>query len=53
MNKIAMELLVEVAEQCKDRVGSDSSIMKRELFSRAFAEIADILEKELSDDEED
>jgi len=45
MKKIALEKLVEAAEACQEGVQKEESIAKRELFSRAYAELTDIIEK--------
>lgn len=45
MKKIALEKLVEAAEACKVGMKTEKSITKRELFSRAYAELTDIIEK--------
>jgi len=50
MKRFTMEMLVEAAEECKSKMGSEESIEKRELLSRAYAQITDILADELLGD---
>jgi hypothetical protein len=47
MKKFTLEKLVEAAEECKKKMATEPSLEKRELFSRAYAEIADILVEEI------
>jgi len=50
MKKFTIEKLVEAAEECKSKMATEESLEKRELFSRAYAEITDILADELLGD---
>jgi hypothetical protein len=45
MKKFALEKLVEAAEVCKNSIPEEESLDKRELFSRAYAVITDIIEE--------
>lgn len=45
MKKIALEKLVEAAEACEEGIKKEESIVKRELFSKAYAHLTDIIEQ--------
>lgn len=43
MKKIALQKLVEAAEACKEQMEKEQSVDSKELFSRAYANISDII----------
>lgn len=45
MKKFALEKLIEAAEACKKNIVTEKSLEKKELFSRAYAKITDIIEE--------
>lgn len=53
MKKFALEKLVEAAEVCKENIKTEQSLGKRELFSKAYAQIADIIEEIVESDMKD
>jgi hypothetical protein len=52
MKKIALQKLVEAAQACKDQMEKEETLENRELFSRAYANISDIVAEIVEADEE-
>lgn len=53
MKKIALQKLVEAAEACEKAMKGDIPLDKKELFSRAYAQITDIIEEMVSEKKSD
>ena len=47
MKKFSLEQLLDVVKLCETKMTTETSLEKRELLSRAYAEISDILVDEM------